>query len=87
MISTKSLRRLPFAAFLLVILFVDAQAQRKPYPRLSLEAGMGYALFAPDELNNFLAGLPREKIENGFSFRGGLRVQVSPHIDFNIKIG
>jgi hypothetical protein len=87
MISAKNMRVAALAMALLIMTFAEAQAQRRLYPRLSLEFGVNYALFSPDELNNFIARLNREKIENGFGVRGGLRVQVSKHFDFNAKIG
>lgn len=72
---------------LLLAPFSNLQAQRRPYPRLSLEIGGGYAWFSPDEINRFLAAQDRKKIANGVSLRGGMRVQISPHIDFNFKLG
>ncbi len=44
MISTKNARGLALAMALLIIPFDDGQAQRKPYPLLSLELGVDYAL-------------------------------------------
>lgn len=87
MVSAKNAGCLMLAMLLLITTADQVQAQRRPYPRLSLEFAVNYALFSPDELNNFLAGLNREKIDNGFGVRGGLRVQVSRHIDFNGRIG
>lgn len=87
MISAKNFCGVTLAMALLSMMFDEAKAQIRPYPRLSLEFGVDYALFSPDELNNFLARLNREKVENGFGVRGGLRLQVSKHFDFNTKIG
>jgi len=87
MIAAKSLHWPALALAVLLIPFSDLRAQKKMYPRLSLEIGAGYAFFSPDEVNNFLVGLGRKKIANGFALRGGLRVQVSRYIDFNFKIG
>jgi hypothetical protein len=87
MLSAKCLRCSIFAAMLLAIAFSNSPAQRKPYPRLSVELGAGYAAFSPDEINSFLAALGRKKIANGISLRGGLRIQASRHVDFNIKLG
>jgi hypothetical protein len=87
MISAKNLRLLALAIVLLLVRVPDSPAQRKHYPRLSLDFAIGYAFFSPNQLNNFLAEEEREKIENGPGFRGGLRVEVSRHIDFNFKIG
>lgn len=74
------------ASALLIIPFSELHAQRQPYPRLSVELGAGYAAFSPDEFNNFLAALGRKEIANGISLRGGLRVQVSRHVDFHTQL-
>ena len=85
MLSSKYSSRLAVGMTLLAVQLSNAQAQ-KSSSRLSVDLGGGYALFSPDELNQYIAQSGREEINNGFFFSGGLRVQVSSKLDLNARV-
>jgi hypothetical protein len=64
----------------------DAKAQA-PISKVSFGFEAGHAWFSSGTLNDDTAWLEREKIDNGFSFNGRLRLRVFKPVGLVVKVG
>jgi hypothetical protein len=86
MILPKILRCLSLALIFCAAQAFDAKAQ-EAISKVSFGFETGYVLFSSGEFNDFTSWLERERIDNGLSFNGRLRLRISKPVGLVVKVG